>query len=212
MRVNERGTLTMLLPKAIYWYLQATMQLETQQSAKQNQTWVHHAMAGNSQAFGALVQCYQAPVFRLCMRYLDQSEAEDIAQDTFVRAFVHRERYDTTKPLLPWLLTIARRLCIDRIRQKKPSRDVALCEENHECMDQSPEQKAHNQEIGALMQRLIQPLPEGQREALLLCHMEGLTYKEIASTLDVPVGTVMTWLHRARTYLKEKLKQRLEQQ
>src|SRR5919206_3200938 len=77
------------------------------------------AGGGDEWAFTVLVRRYQRPVFALCARYLGPADGAGAAQETFVRAFTHLERYDRTRPLLPWLFTIARRLCIDHQRARR---------------------------------------------------------------------------------------------
>ena len=163
------------------------------------------ARAGDGQAFAEVVRRYQGPVYGLCRRLLGPPDAEDAAQETFVRAFVHRERFDPDRPLLPWLFTIARRQCIDRRRKHQPELGVELELE----ADPDPRSNAEavvvaRQEMEGLAQALA-GLPAGQREAVVLFHVEGLSYEQIATVLEVPPGTVMTWLHRGRGRLKQAL-------
>lgn len=140
------------------------------------------------------------------MRYLRGSDAEDAAQETFVRAFVHRHEFDSERPMMPWLMTIARRLCLDRLRRHKtenlaPEADAALAP------DHAPgtfQQVASRQQL-ARLQAAFAGLAEGPREALAMYHFHDLSYQQIAETLQVPLGTVMTWLHRGRAELKKKL-------
>jgi RNA polymerase sigma-70 factor, ECF subfamily len=164
------------------------------------------ARDGDERAFGLLVERFQDPVYRLCSRFVGASEAEDLTQETFVRAFVHAGSYDPARPMLPWLLAIARRLCLDRLRKAKPD----LVEDTTVFDDGGPdaEQQAMTRQDVRRLQAVLPTLPEGQREALALFHVEGLAYQEIATTLDVPIGTVMTWLHRARARLKQALQER----
>src|SRR5688572_12140520 len=74
---------------------------------------------GDERAFTALVRRHERPVYALCCRYLGAADAADAAQETFVRAFTHLDRFDRSRPLLPWLFTIARRLCIDHQRARR---------------------------------------------------------------------------------------------
>jgi RNA polymerase sigma-70 factor (ECF subfamily) len=162
------------------------------------------ASEGDGPAFGEIVRRYQAQVFRLCRRYVGGADAEDIAQEAFVKAFLNVKRFDASRPMSPWLLTIARRLCIDRLRQRKarPASD-----EEPEALPTAATAEADtaSKETLGQLQGALKELPEGQREAVLLFHVEELAYKEIAAVLDVPMGTVMTWLHRARAQLRQKL-------
>ena len=161
------------------------------------------AAAGDSRAFSEIVRRYQGPIYNACFRYLGVRDAEDAAQETFIRAFVHRQSFDPSRPLMPWLITIARRLCLDRLRRQKR---VAFTEDEGTVVaDVSPtaeDSMASKEELDIVSEGL-KTLPEGQREAIALYHLEGLAYKEVSDILGVPIGTVMTWLHRGRTKLRE---------
>ena len=159
------------------------------------------AMAGDRAAFSLLVSEHYGSVYRLCCRYVP-SEAEDLAQETFLRAFVHRERFEPGRPMVPWLISIARNLCIDYLRREKPrlEDDVVLAQASGETA--VDEKLAVRQQIAWLAEGLAK-LPECQREALALYHFEGLSYDGIAQALGAPIGSVMTWLHRGRATLRE---------
>src|SRR5262249_57220548 len=83
------------------------------------------ARRGDAAAFDELVRHFHRPVHRFCWRLVRSADAEDLAQDTFVRAFVHFERFDPERPVLPWLIAIARRLCLDLLRRRKAMADAA---------------------------------------------------------------------------------------
>jgi RNA polymerase sigma-70 factor (ECF subfamily) len=167
----------------------------------------NRAVAGESDAFAEIVRRYQNPVFRICLRYVSRDDAEDAAQETFVRAFVHRERFDPNRPLLPWLMTIAKRICIDRVRKHEPDLDEEIERAPARDPATDAEQTTSTREELRRLEGALAELPEGQREALVLFHMEGMPYKEIATTLGVPVGTIMTWLHRGRARLQSLLEE-----
>jgi RNA polymerase sigma-70 factor (ECF subfamily) len=159
---------------------------------------------GDEWAFTTLVRRYERPVFALCSRYLGSSDGADAAQETFVRAFTHLERYDRARPLLPWLFTIARRLCIDHQRARRheaPASERPAVDVQHAPI----EAHVSAREELALLARAFHRLPEGPREALGLFHLHDLSYKEIAEQLEVPMGTVMTWIHRGRDALRAAL-------
>lgn len=160
------------------------------------------ACRGDVEAFSKLVLKYQRPVYNLCLRHLPGPDAEDMAQETFVRAFVHIRRFDPEKPLLPWLFTIARRLCIDRLRKKQPHLETEPKEDRVRDPNPDVEQQVSSREQVDLLMRGLNQLAEGPREALALYHFEGMAYRDIARVLDVPTGTVMTWLHRGRAQLR----------
>jgi len=159
------------------------------------------ARRGDAAAFDELVRRFQRPIFRFCWRLVRSADAEDLTQETFVRAFVHFERFDPERPVLPWLVAIARRLCWDLLRrrgvaaraQAMPVDDVPM---------PGPEAEASIREQLRRLDRALAELDEGPREAVILFHIEQLSYRDIAAALEVPMGTVMTWLHRARAHLR----------
>ena len=161
------------------------------------------ARRGDAAAFDELVLRFQRPVLRFCWR-LVRSDAEDLAQDTFVRAFVHFERFDPERPVLPWLIAIARRLCLDVLRRRKVSTRLETMPAG-EPPTPSPEGEASFREQLSRLDRALADLDEGPREAIMLFHMEELSYRDIAAALEVPMGSVMTWLHRGRAQLKRAL-------
>jgi len=159
------------------------------------------ARRGDSAAFDQLVLRFHRPVYRLCRRMLRSAHAEDLAQETFIRAFVHFDRFDPERPLLPWLLAIARRLCLDLLRRKRVMVEV---NDTPVAVDPapSPEHQAALREQVSRLERALARLDEGPREAIVLFHVEEMSYRDIAAALEVPMGTVMTWLHRGRAQLR----------
>jgi len=162
------------------------------------------ARRGDSAAFDELVLRFHRPIYRFCWRMLRGPDAEDLAQDTFVRAFLHFERFDPERPLLPWLIAIARRLCLDLLRRRNV---MARAEATPVIVDPAPgpEREASLREQLSRLARALADLDEGPREAIVLFHVEELSYRDIAAALEVPMGTVMTWLHRGRAQLKRAL-------
>jgi RNA polymerase sigma-70 factor (ECF subfamily) len=176
------------------------------------------AARGDRMAFAKLVDQQKRSVFGLSLRLLrDAEEARDAAQETFVRAWSAMATYDPTQPFGPWLLRIARNHCLDQLRRRTPAgRQVAL--------DAAPEEGAPALELAcdapgadamleraqshATLEAAVAELPANYREVIQLFHVEQLSYKEIATTLDVPIGSVMTWLHRARGKLRASLAQK----
>jgi RNA polymerase sigma-70 factor (ECF subfamily) len=162
------------------------------------------ARRSDSAAFDELVRRFQGPIYRFCWRMLRGPDAEDLAQDTFVRAFVHFEQFDPERPLLPWLIAIARRLCLDLLRRRKV---MARAQVMPVIVDPAPgpEREASLREQLSRLERALAGLDEGPREAIVLFHVEEMSYRDIAAALEVPMGTVMTWLHRGRAQLKRAL-------
>lgn len=162
------------------------------------------AHRGDAVAFGELVQRFHRPVYRFCWRLLRSPDAEDLAQDTFVRAFVHFERFDPERPVLPWLIAIARRLCLDLLRRRKVMARVETLPVTGPSAP-SPEGEASRREQLSRLERALYDLDEGPRMAIVLFHIEEMSYRDIAAALEAPMGTVMTWLHRGRAQLKRAL-------
>jgi RNA polymerase sigma-70 factor (ECF subfamily) len=163
---------------------------------------VSSAMAGDPVAFRAVVQRYGQAVYGLCRRYLGEAEGEDVAQETFLRAFLNKEKFDTSRPILPWLLTIARRLCLNRLRSRGHAPTVCLDEVSIGETGKDPECLASSRQSLDIVSQGLSLLPEGQREVLSMYHVEGMSYQQCAQALEVPIGTIMTWLHRGRARLR----------
>jgi RNA polymerase sigma-70 factor (ECF subfamily) len=173
------------------------------------------AARGERAAFARLVDLHQRVVFGLCFRLLqDREEAADAAQEAFVRAWSAIESYDAAQPFAPWVLRIARNHCIDVVRRRLPAgRKVELdaplpdgdARELPDPASRRADDALEQAELSSSLGRAVATLPPNYREVVHLFHVEHMSYKEIAATLEVPIGTVMTWLHRARAKLRETL-------
>ena len=162
------------------------------------------ARRGDAAAFDELVRRFHRSVHRFCWRLVRSIDADDLAQDTFVRAFVHFERFDPERPVLPWLIAIARRLCLDLLRRRKVMASVkTMAVSDPPAM--GPEGEASLRDQLSRLDRALADLDEGPRDTILLFHVEGMSYRDIAAALEVPMGTVMTWLHRGRAQLRKAL-------
>src|SRR2546427_599046 len=162
---------------------------------------------GDPRAFEELVIAYQHRVFGVALRMLrSRGEAEEIAQEVFLR--VHRAVGDFRgeAKLSTWLYAITSRLCLNRLA----SGERRMAREGEESLerlraDTDPAAHAERGELEAALQRAITELPEERRGVVVLRDFQGLSYEEIAAALDLPLGTVRSRLHRARMDLKEKL-------
>jgi RNA polymerase sigma factor (sigma-70 family) len=140
----------------------------------------------------------------------DHPDVEDCAHEALRRALEGRERLREGEPLRPWVTGIARHVALDALRARKrqrertvtPSRDaedgVSDVVERLPDTDPSPFDRLADARRREVIARALAALPEGQRKALTMFHMEGLQYQEIAARLGVPLGTVATWVMRAR--------------
>ncbi len=144
-----------------------------------------------------LVERHQPMVLRLCQRMLgNRHDAEDVVQESFVRALRSLERWDSTRALRPWLLAIAANRCRTALSKRKP----LVCDQQV-LADELPARRDGAQRLKQLTEEVALALGELRpeyRQAFELFHYEQLAYAEIAEVMSVPVGTVKTWIHRAR--------------
>lgn len=167
---------------------------------------VDQCLAGHQTAVRDLVLRFRGQVYGLCYRMLGQREdAEDATQETFVRVVNNLHRWDPTRAFEPWLLTIAGNRCRTRLakRKRRPS-SITL---EFPVEDDSADHSAADL-LAEEVELALKTVRCEYRRAFLLFHHQELSYNEIAETLDVPLGTVKTWVHRARQELISKLRQR----
>jgi RNA polymerase sigma-70 factor (ECF subfamily) len=164
--------------------------------------------AGDAPAFEELVMTYQHRVFGVALRMLgNRAEAEDVAQEAFVRAHRALGEFRGDAKLSTWLYAITSRLCLNRLasgerRMARQGEDALL-----RLSDAGPRPDAalERRELETALGRAIAELPEDRRIVVVLRDLEGLSYEEIAQVLELELGTVRSRLHRARAELKEKL-------
>jgi RNA polymerase sigma-70 factor (ECF subfamily) len=152
-----------------------------------------------------LVERYQGAVFGLCYRMLGQREdAEDIAQDAFLRAFRSLKGWDAARPLKPWLLTIAANRCRTFL-EKRGRYPVSASAAVESAAETDPDPAT---DLAEELQAAIEKLREDYRACFILFHQQELSCAQIGEILGCPEGTVKTWLHRARKELAEHLQRR----
>jgi len=156
----------------------------------------------SDQQFEAVLATYQNKVFRLCYAMLgDRAAAEETAQDVFVRIWKALPGYRGESSLSTWIYAIARNACLTSLKARASRHAVSL--ENPGVL--AAAERATSGTIAPDRRpdilRLVGELPENYRRVVLLYHMEERSYEEVALMLDLPLGTVKTWLHRARRQL-----------
>jgi len=177
------------------------------------------AQQGRDAAFRELVRRYERPVFSLIFRMVrDRETAEDLAQDAFIKVLNHIDRYSPEFKFSSWLFKIANNVAIDYLRKRRidtvsmdgsphaasaaqveaTSFDVAVHQES--ALDEM-----ESRELGTAIEQAIARLRPEYRSCIMLRHVEGRSYEEIAATLDLPLGTVKTYIHRARHELRRAL-------
>jgi len=173
-------------------------------------------LKGDQSAYGEIVELYKDKVFQLCFRILgNRHEAEDMAQEAFIRAYVNIASFNIDLKFSTWLYRIATNLCIDRIRKKKPdyyldaevSGTDGLTMYSQIASDTIlPEDELESMELQETIQREITKLPEKYRSVIVLKYIEELSLNEISEILDIPLGTVKTRIHRGREALRHQLR------
>lgn len=170
-------------------------------------SWIEAAQRGDQQAFARLVEAYQQPVYNLAYRMLgNAAEAEDAAQEVFLRAYLKLASYDRTRRFSTWLLSVASNYCIDVLRRRRaalaPLDDAEFALASGE---PGPEQNALEGEERELLARAIDTLPPAYRLPTVLRYYYDLPYDEIEHITGMTEATLKTRLHRARRMLKEYL-------
>lgn len=176
------------------------------------QELIAQARRGDHVAFTALMAAYQHAVYNLCCRMLGSADqAEDAAQETFLRAYTQLHRYDPERSFKTWLLAIASHYCIDRLRRRRVTwvdiEDEPLA--GHPALRErrlSPEEAALQQERCADVQAVLAGLAPKDRAAVVMLYWYNLSYQEIAAVTGTSVSAVKSRLHRARVAMAERMK------
>jgi len=174
---------------------------------------------GDERAARELVERFQRPVFSIVYRMVrDRERAEDLTQETFVRTFNNLDRYDRSYKFSSWLFKIAYNLTVDHLRKKElrtisihGSPDAVTADQQEatsvtlESAEEAPDVRLESLELAGQLEDAIGRLRAEYRTAILLRHVEGRAYEEIAEIMDIPLGTVKTYIFRARRQLREGL-------
>ena len=177
--------------------------------------WLVEAQRGDPQAFTCLVEFYQKPVYNLCYRMLGNAEdAEDAAQETFMRAYKAIRRYDNKRAFSTWLLSIAAHYCIDQIRRRRfpvvsveelPYPDLP---EPSPGLEANLSRREDQRRIRALL-NVLEPL---DRAAVVFYYWYDYSYDEICESLSLSMSAVKSRLHRARRAMAEQWVENQSQQ
>lgn len=181
--------------------------------AASDEELVERAKRGDRSAFDELIAAYQRPIYHLALRYCGHPEdARELAQEVFVRAWLKLGTFRDGLPFRPWLYQVAARVCLNaaarpRLRtwSLEPADDDDRPLDPAGPPDDDPAAQAAGGEFAAAVQRAVAALPPPYRLVMLLRHVKQLSYPEIATACDLPLGTVKTHLHRARARLREQL-------
>jgi RNA polymerase sigma-70 factor, ECF subfamily len=184
-----------------------------------DQDVILHARKGRESAFRELIRRYERPVFSVIYRMCrDRELSEDLAQETFIKVLNALDRYDPKYKLSSWIFKIAHNTTLDQLRKKEPETlslegsPHARTQEQAEATSftavdtaEDPESYTHSRELGTEIDAAIARLRPEYRAVIVLWHVEGRPYDEIAEIMDLPLGTVKTYIHRGRKELREML-------
>lgn len=174
---------------------------------------ITRARAGDHQAFSRLVITYQTPIYNLCYRLLGNAhDAEEAAQEAFLRAYTRLDSYDLDRSFKTWLFSIAHHYCIDRLRRRRLvwlslDDDPELQPEAWRAPTPTPEEQAMQREREGDVQAALAALPAKDRGALIMRYWYDLSYEEIAQATATTVSAVKSRLHRARCALAPMMNQ-----
>jgi len=174
------------------------------------------AKRGDREAFAELIEIYKDKIFQLAYRMVgNRQDAEDIAQETFLRVYANLHQYDDSYKFSTWIYRIATNLCIDRGRKKRPH--FSLDEEIEpgqgldwysrlSSRDNTPEEKLVTRELQERVQDALSHLAPKYRSIMILRYIEDLSLQEISEVLKLPVTTIKTRIHRGREALRSRLR------
>lgn len=175
----------------------------------EEKVWLEQARQGDKTAFGKLIEAYQRPVYNLAYRMLNNpGEAEEAAQEAFIRAYTRLETYKPAHKFSTWMLSITSNYCIDIIRKRRAlllSIDEPLPPHPALMSDKTkrPETQLMADEQQEMVQALLQELAPDYRQAVVLRYWYDMSYQEIAEMMDTTVSAIKSRLFRARRQLAE---------
>lgn len=177
-------------------------------------------MAGEEGAFRELVNRYKNSLYAFLRRFLNRQDlVEDVFQETFLQLYMSKESFDTSRPLRPWLFTIAANKAKDALRkmQRQPSMELgAIADASDVSIDDvvnlldsyktTPVEEVSKDETAQRVRKIIANMPEKLRGILILAYFEQFSYKQMAEILSIPIGTVKSRLHTAVAHFTKKWK------
>ena len=188
----------------------ASIQMNKSMANQDDQQLIRQSLDGQSEAFGHLIRRYQDRLYNGMVHILrSESEAEDVVQDAFVLAFTKLDSFKGNSAFFTWLYRIGYNVAITRIRRRRSTVSIEGNDETRRLdfpdKGPSPADRLQQHEQAVQLMRAMDRLSEEHRSILVLREMEGLDYDAIAEILDLPIGTVRSRLHRARTHLRDQL-------
>jgi RNA polymerase sigma-70 factor (ECF subfamily) len=161
---------------------------------------------GSKEGYELLFHKYRHFIYSVCINYVGSKEdAFDLTQEVFIKLYRNFSKFDDSRPLLPWVKRITVNTCLNHTRgSKEPMRmdDLAVTASDRH----TPEETVELQATRAELQRAMSELPYRERMAVILRHVQGLSYAAIGETMGCPLGTVKTYIFRGRNILRDKLR------
>jgi RNA polymerase sigma-70 factor (ECF subfamily) len=188
----------------------------THSAANDDRRWIEATVGGDRQAFAHLVAKYQKPLYTTLRRLVRQHEdADDLLQETFVRAYQHLKDFDLSRPFFPWVHRIGVNLAVTFIHRRSRQTNFSGLDAEEifptiPTSQDDPAETTERREFLAALEQAIARLPAEQRVILLLRTREEMSYQELSETLGIEMGTVMSRLARAREKLRAWLRPYLE--
>ena len=170
---------------------------------------VSQTQRGETEAFSELVRRYQNSVFNVCYRMLaERRDAEDLTQETFIRAHQRLGSFDKERAFGPWIRRVADNMCLNHIKAQNPATELRDDERDYqyETGENNPDGKQQSSEEKGDIRTAILDLPANYRAAIELRHYQEMSYKEISSQLNIPVTDVKSHLFRARKLLAKRIR------
>ncbi|MCC9640673.1 RNA polymerase sigma factor [Rhodopirellula sp. JC740] len=163
--------------------------------------------SGMDSAFAELFRRHREMVYRVCVRWLGHhQDAEDVTQETFRRVAASIQSWDRTRPIEPWLATIAGNRCRSFLAKQRGRPRVALINESHASIADE-QTTAAGVVAEQSLQEAMNALPPTSRQAFELVHLDGMSYEQASRWMGHPPGTIKTWVHRARLQVIERLRE-----
>lgn len=176
---------------------------------------VDRCRQGEDDAWRLLVDRFAQKVYSVAYHFtLNREDAEELSQEIFLKTFENLHRYDGSFPLVAWLISLSRNLCIDRYRRRKREKSFRFVSDDAVApllkSDDDPAAEALRKERSKILFSVLAEIPEDLAEILVLRDLDGLAYEEIGKALDLPDGTVKSRLFRARAEVARRIRERHE--
>ena len=180
--------------------------------SEQEKALIRRCKRGDKAAFEEIVKTYMKRAYFAALSLVGNHEdALDLSQEAFANAYRFIRRFDTEHNFYPWLYRIVKNLCMSHLRKKK-RRDTILPREGDPEIafettpaGEEPSLIPESGEMKEMLWKAIRALPESEREVIVLKHFQDMSYKQIAASVNCPIGTVMSRLYSARKHLREKM-------